>query len=405
MTRRIWIHVGTPKTGTSAFQNALFTRQKDLAASGITYPGDRFDAHFLAALDLMDLPWGGLERDAVGAWPRLVEQAVAAPGDTIISHEIFGRASRLQVERALSDLGGGSDGVEIHVVLTARDLARQLPAEWQENVKHRRTLTYASFLEAVTDQTRSREIAQWFWGVQEVPDILDRWGSTLPADHVHVVTLPPAGSAPTLLSDRLAELFGLDRELLEPTGERANASLGVAESELVRRLNEKVELSLPNERYRQFVREMLVHQNLGVRRESARLTIPAEVHAWASEVSDAWIEQVRTRGYEVVGDLDELRPAPQTEPFVDPETADPADIAKVALKALAGSVAESARLRDVEIELHEIIDDLMGQLDAAHSTRIYKFKERLVGLSETNPVARAGLRGYRRLRGKSSRST
>jgi len=405
MARRIWIHVGTPKTGTSAFQHALFTHHETLAASGITYPGDRFDAHFLAALDLMDLPWGGLEREAVGAWQRLVSEVVAAPGDVILSHEIFGRASRLQVERALADLGGGSDAVEIHVVLTGRDLARQLPAEWQENVKHRRTLTYASFLAAVTDPTRSREIAQWFWGVQEIPDILERWGGTLPPDRVHVVTLPPAGAAPALLSDRLAELFGLDRELLQPTGERANASLGVAESELVRRLNELVELTLPNERYRQFVREALVHQNLGVRRESPRLTVPADVHAWAIEVSDAWIAQLRDRGYDVVGDLDELRPTPQTEDFVDPEAADPADLAKVALKALAGSVAESARLRDVEIELHEIIDDLMGQLDDAHSTRIYKAKERLVALSESNPIARAGLSGYRRLRGKSSRST
>ena len=68
-------------------------------------------------------------------------------------------------------------------------------------------------------------------------------------------------------------------------------------------------------------------------------------------------------------------------------------------------LAESARLRDVEIELHGVIEDLMRQLDAAHSTRIYQAKERLVGLSESNPLARAGLRGYRRLRGKSSRST
>jgi len=401
MARRVWIHVGTPKTGTSAFQHALMTHQQTLATSGITYPGDRFDAHFLAALDLMDLPWGGLEREAVGAWERLVAEVVAAPGDAIISHEIFGRASRLQVERALRDFGDA----EIHVVLTARDLARQIPAEWQENIKHRRTLSYARFLAAVTDPARAREIAQWFWGVQEIPDILDRWGRSLPPERVHVVTLPPAGAPPALLSDRLAELFGLDRALLQPTGERANASLGVAESELIRRLNKQVKVSLPNERYRQFVREGLVHQNLGVRRESARLTLPADVHAWASDLSAQWVDQLRARGYDVVGNLDDLLPAAQTEPFVDPETAEPTVIADVAVKALAASVLESARLRDVEIELHGVIDDLMRQLDDAHSTRLYKAKERLVGLADSNPVAKASLSGYRRLRGKSSRST
>jgi len=403
MATRIWIHVGTPKTGTSSFQNALFTRRESLPAAGFTYPGERFDAHFLAALELMDLPWGGLEHAAVGAWARLVDEAVAAPDEVIISHEIFGRASRLQVERALRDLGG--ERTEVHVVVTARDLARQIPAEWQESVKHRRTLSYHSFLEALTDPTRSREIAQWFWSVQEIPDILDRWGGSLPPDRVHVVTLPPAGASRTLLSDRLAGLLGLDRALLAPTGERANASLGVAESETIRRLNELVRLSLPNERYRQFVREGLVHQNLGVQRESARLTVPADVHAWASQVSSGWVAQLRERGYDVVGDLDDLLPTPAATPFIDPASADPDQIAHVALKALAGSVGESARLRDVEIELHEIIDDLMRQLDEAHSTRIYKAKERLVALAGSNSLARVGLSGYRRIRGKSSRST
>lgn len=404
MPRRIWIHVGTPKTGTSAFQNALFTRRQELPAAGFSYPGERFDAHFLAALELMDLPWGGLEHEAAGAWTRLVDEAGAANGEVIISHEIFGRASRLQVERALHDLGGNRR-TEMHVVVTARDLARQIPAEWQESVKHRRTLSYDSFLKALTDPSRGREIAQWFWSVQEIPDILDRWGADLPPEQVHVVTLPPAGAPPALLSDRLAGLLGLDRALLAPTGERANASLGVAESETVRRLNELVRLSLPNERYRQFVREGLVHQNLGMHRESARLSVPPEVHAWASELSRGWVAQLRERGYDVVGDLDELLPTPAATPFVDPGAADPDQIAHAALKALAGSVGESARLRDVEIELHEIIDDLMRQLDDAHSTRVYKAKQRLVALAGSNGLARAGLSGYRRIRGKNSRST
>ena len=35
---------------------------------------------------------------------------------------------------------------EVHVVLTARDLARQIPAEWQENVKHRGRRSFARFM-------------------------------------------------------------------------------------------------------------------------------------------------------------------------------------------------------------------------------------------------------------------
>ena len=83
----------------------------------------------------------------------------------------------------LAGAGGACPGVtgpdtEIHLVYSARDLVRQIPAEWQENVKHRRTKTYGRFLENLRDPDRTAEVAQWFWGVQEVPDVLDRWADT-----------------------------------------------------------------------------------------------------------------------------------------------------------------------------------------------------------------------------------
>ena len=179
MTRRVLLHVGAPKTGTSFVQDILFTYRDALRDRGILYAADRHDAHFLAALDLMELPWGGLEREAVGAWERLAAQVRAWPGTSIISHEILGTASRVQVARALESLGdrrgpAGSDEPEIHIVFSARDLVRQIPAEWQENIKHRRTKEYATFLENLRDPQRRTEVSQWFWGVQEVPDVLDR---------------------------------------------------------------------------------------------------------------------------------------------------------------------------------------------------------------------------------------
>ena len=64
--RKVLVHVGAPKTGTSFVQDLLFRSREQLAELGMLYPADRFDAHFLAALDLMELPWGGLEHQAFG---------------------------------------------------------------------------------------------------------------------------------------------------------------------------------------------------------------------------------------------------------------------------------------------------------------------------------------------------
>ena len=399
MAQRVFIHVGAPKTGTSFVQDILFKHRESLREQGLLYPAERHDAHFLAALDLMDLPWGGLEREAVGAWDRLAEQVRAWDGTAIISHEILGNASRVHVARAITSLGDA----EIHVVLSARDLVRQIPAEWQENVKHRRTTTFAAFLDDLREQDRSSQVAQWFWAVQEVPDVLDRWGTEVPREQVHLVTVPPSGSSPTLLWERFAGLFGLDAVRYAPT-DRANASLGVPESTMVRRLNTRLNDVLPNHHYRVLVRELVVHRNLSLRHGSPRLALPPETYAWASDLSRRWVSELALRGYDVIGDLDDLL-APAPAPYVDPDSCDEAEVADAALEALALMTGEAARLLEVEERLHADIADLMGQLDRFHGTRTYRAKEKLVGLSGSNPVARAGLFAYRRLRGRNSRST
>src|SRR3954468_18051532 len=160
--RRVLVHVGAPKTGTSFVQDVLWLNRESLAEQGILYPAHRFDAHFLAALDLMELHWGGLERQAVGAWDRLADQVRAWRGTAIVSHEILATASRTQVARALASLSTGD--TEIHVVLSARDLVRQIPAEWQENVKHRRMTPYAEFIDDLQDPRRPLGGAGWVWG-------------------------------------------------------------------------------------------------------------------------------------------------------------------------------------------------------------------------------------------------
>jgi hypothetical protein len=403
MARKVIVHVGAPKTGTSFVQDLLFASRARLGAMGICSPADRFDAHFLAALDLMQLTWGGLEREAVGAWDRLAEQVRAWPGTAIVSHEILATASRAHVARALESLSTGD--TEIHVVLTARDLVRQIPAEWQENVKHRRIVKYADFLTHLQDPSRQQGVASWFWGVQEVPDILDRWGSTLPRDRVHLVTVPPAGAPHDLLWQRFSQVLGLDpKEFVLEDDVRTNASLGVAEAAVVRRLNEQVNGVVPNHHYRAIVREALVHQNLSRERRSARLSVPPDVWQWAADLSRTWVSELALRGYDVVGDLDDLLPS-EPLPYVDPDDPDIEEFADAAVRALTAMTVEAARLRDREVELMHDIDDLIGKLDAAHSTPIYKVKERLVAKAGTSRAAAKGLAVYRRLRGRNSRST
>ncbi|MFS3127572.1 hypothetical protein ACLM5J_04125 [Nocardioides sp. Bht2] len=400
--RRVILHVGTPKTGTSYVQDVLFNNRIKLRAEGLAYPAERFDGHFLAALDLMRLPWGGLEKEAVGAWDALAAEARRWPGTTVISHEILATASRSQVKRALESLGHPE--TEVHVVLSVRDLVRQIPAEWQENIKHRRTLSYQAFLDQLQDPERSGNIATWFWGVQEVPDILDRWASTLSPEQVHLVTVPPSGAPKTLLWERFATAFGLTGIDLDLHVERVNASLGVPETALIRRINKAVNAEVEPAHYRPLVRELLAHQTLSHRTGSPRLALPEPVWEWARDLSQSWVDEIKKRGYHVIGDLDDLLPTGEPPKFSNPDRPRERQVNKAAVEAIKALLQENVRMREHEEQLQQRLADTEQALERAYLRPTYRMREKAVRKLEDSGTGRRAMKLYRLARGRNSES-
>jgi hypothetical protein len=406
MTQKVILHVGTPKTGTSYLQDVLHRNRATLAGHGILYPADRFDAHFLAALDLMRLPWGGLEREAVGAWDDLARRVRGWPGHTaIISHEILAAASRAQVGRALSSLGmARASDVEVHLVLSVRDLVRQIPAEWQENVKHRSAMSYQRFLARITDPSRNSRIASWFWSVQEIPEILDRWGADLPPERIHLVTVPSPGGAPDLLWKRFAQAFGLEGIDLELGVERVNPSLGVPETALIRRINRSANRVVEPADYRPLVRELLAHQTLSRRVTSPRLSLPPEHVPWVREREAAFVAEIESRGYDVVGDIHDLRGNPGLHPYVDPDRPRERDVAGAAVDAIKALLLETSRMRAEESRLREELEETREALRRSYLRPSYRLREKAVLAISKSRGGRGLLGVYRLARGRSSRS-
>ncbi|MCW2852973.1 MAG: hypothetical protein JWM84_2637 [Nocardioides sp.] len=403
MTRRVLLHVGTPKTGTSYLQDVLFRNRPTLASAGILYPADRFDAHFLAALDLMRLPWGGLESEAIGAWDRLAAQVRAHPGTSIISHEILAAASRSQVGQAMESLGHG-DGTEVHVVLSVRDLVRQVPAEWQENVKHRSTISYQRFLRQIQDPARRGRISSWFWSVQEIPDILNRWGLDLPPEQVHLDTVPPRGGDRELLWKRFSRVLGLDGLDLDLEAERVNPSLGVPETALIRRINRAANRQVAPVDYRPLVRELLAHRTLSRRTRSPRLALPPDVHPWVRDLEDAWVTEIRERGYDVVGDLEDLRGGPPPKRWADPDSPVEKQVARAAVDAVKALLLENARLQQEVRDVRGELDEAYRALERSYLRPTYRARAKAVRRLQASAMGRNALQAYRAARGRNSRS-
>jgi hypothetical protein len=392
MRPRVFLHVGSPKTGTTFLQDVLWSQRATAREQGLLLPGERFHDHFLATLDVRGLADDPISPETSrGMWDRLVAEAVAWDGNVLVSHELFAGAT---AEQARGAVAAFADRAEVHVVVTARDHVRQISAEWQEHVKHRSAATFATFVRDVRDDHAR---TSWFWQVQDYAGVLERWGVDLPAEQVHVVTVPPSGADPDILWDRFAGLVGVDPAAFDTALERSNSSLGVEQAELLRRVNVELgdRLPLPGP-YPLVVKNVLAHRVLEAH-QGTRLALSPDDQAYAAGESRAIAERLVAMGADIVGDLDDLTPVggrvagePGGDPYAVPSDA----------TLLAESVATIADLLGV---LNERRAAVASAEDLAQTARQKPVRFALVQAAENRPVLRKLRGAYRRAKSRLSR--
>ncbi len=304
MSSTVHLHVGVAKTGTTFLQRVLFVNRDLLADNGVLYPGDRRSSHFLASLDLRGALFQGHEyAGRTGAWDRLTREVSGFSGTAVISHETLARTSPEAIQTAVTSF----EGADVRVIVSARDLSRQIPAVWQERVKNRSEQPYEAFLEAVLGTGGDTAFTGGFWRVQWIPRVVSRWSAAVGAEHVTLVTVPPPGSEPLELWRRFAAAAELPDLPYDFTIRSSNTSLGMAEAELLRRLNgDLADLSWPQyERRikRRFAEDMLLRHGTGM-----RIAVPGRWQDQVTRISEDAIEQLTASGVKVVGDLADLAP-------------------------------------------------------------------------------------------------
>ena len=337
---RTFLHVGAPKSGTTHLQQIMRVNARELARRGVHYPVEPawsrtvLDPSFRAALDLTGQGWGGPPGHARGAWDRLARDVRTRPGTSIVSHEILAGADRAAVARAHHDLAGQ----EVHVVVTLRDLSRALPAAWQESIKQGRVWSYRRFLD------RARRGNVWFLRAMDPTRVLETWGSAVPPERVHVVITPRVHDDQNLLWERFAAVLGID-PAIAVTEVDSNPSLGIHEVQLLRRLNRELGGRAHRGHLEHHIIDAVLTPGLraGADDRTSRVRLPPRCHGWVSDLSSKWISWLEASGYDIVGDLDELRPEP-TDPanWVDPDKSVDGPTAAMAAEGLAAVIRDAA---------------------------------------------------------------
>ncbi len=338
MARRVFLHVGLPKTGTTYLQTRMWEQRDRLSELGFLYPGSIRMDHYRAWQDI-HLGLGG-RRDS-GTWERLRSQVAAHAGDALISHEFFSMATPEEAATAAEALAPA----EVQVVLTLRAYHLQFPAVWQEALKMGSQRTFSDFMEQIvaTDRDATDLTGAWSWKSQDIPAVLARWSSVVPSSRITVVTVPPPGSPRDWLWSRWCEALDLDASRLDREAPFANESLGAAQAALMLQVTPTVKgpLTKGGERHR-WLRQYFGHEVLGPQK-GARFAPRASEVDQLRVLSEQAVAAVQASAARVIGDLTDLLP-PDSVTGAHPDDVTDSEIIETAAVAIEQMIRDVRRL-------------------------------------------------------------
>jgi len=178
----------------------------------------------------------------------------------------------------------------------------------------------------------------------------------------------------------------------------SNVSLGAAESEALRRLNESLGEKAGRRNYQRVVKRVVARRLSDTTPSSGRMSLPPEDQLWATKTAREMADVLAERRYHVVGDLEDLVSDP-TRPQSGraPDDVDDRDVVGASTRAAAAlteRLAQGKALLGPEALEPEI--GLRHRLASRARGASYRFRRRVAGASRHNRVAARGLTAYRR---------
>jgi hypothetical protein len=343
MAERVVLHVGAMKSGTSALQSLLFNNAVELRDQGVLVPGDGFRDQVRAVQDVLGTEAVTYVEEVAGSWDALLQRIQAWSGTAVVSMELLAGCRPRKAAHVVERL----DGTPVEIVLTVRDLNRNIPAMWQETLQNGKHWTWPQYLRGVRrarpdaaaderDQVRpglSAKAGRSFWRQQDVGRIVRTWSDVVGVDRLTVVTVPHPGASRSLLVQRFADAVGFDLTGLREAPSR-NPSLGASSAQLLRRLNATLTeegMAFP---YGRLLRKHMLAKQLLASHRAEEPAIGLAVEDWVRDTSASVVRNVKERGVRLVGDWADLEPV--EVPGIDPTTVTAEDEGEASFVGLVG---------------------------------------------------------------------
>jgi hypothetical protein len=303
MTRRVVIHIGPPKTGSTTLQDALRDNRDDLKRAGIRYAGSGTQSSAAAM-------WATRRKDRTtgrqvpaSAWKQLLKEINDSIESTVVvSSEWFAAATSAQIRTISQEL----PGAEYQIVIALRSLDRILPSRWRQNVIEGATYSFTEWLELIFSPN-TNPYGTRFWHQHRHDELVQRWGEVFGQRAITAICVDDAD--PDRLLRHMESLIGAEEGALGTRRHVRNVSLDGVTVEGIRRFNVLAEeYGVPPElRYLAVTRGAVPQIEQHVQSDGSTAgRVPAQYADRCVAESTRIVEGLRASGATILGTLDAL---------------------------------------------------------------------------------------------------
>ena len=308
MKKKVYLHVGFHKTGTTAIQEALFTHSDQLRILGINYATKKGKANHREAWALSERYWGwkkrGGEQTSIVEWQKRVKNLKAQKIDSVVSSEFFSEINDDQLNLMANDL----KDFDVEIIFTIRPLAKLLGSSYQQYLKYGIKASYEEWLEDIFHNSEKPKFTPTFWKRHRHEEVMSRWANAFGNQKIHLVVVDE--SEPDLLYDSFNKILKLPAGTLkEVKGLGSNRSLNYPEIALLLAINK----AFPKDRawsdYEVFIREGSIRHltnQIQLAGLGTKLLTPQWAVDEAAKLSSNSIAKINDLGIIIYGDLNKL---------------------------------------------------------------------------------------------------
>ena len=335
------LHIGPPKTGTTALQAAFHLGRDRTERQGVHYAshGRHAMTAVLAGIQ-QPSPWTNDRKPPSSwNWNRLLGDIRGSKARRVVlSSEFFADATPEAIRRVVGEIGPD----QIQIVVTLRPLAKIMASQWQQYVQNQLTIGFDDWLDGVLNRPRGK-VTPTFWKRHRHDELVARWAEVVGPDRLTVVALDDADRDMVL---RVFErLTGLAPGTLITEPDLSNRSMTVPEIEILRAFNATFKKErLPAPLYSRIMRfgAAAYMRTRPPGADEARIELPEWAVGPIENLAREMMASIRASGVRIVGDLDRMTVVSTTR---GPETAPVVITPTVAASAAMGILVASGLAR------------------------------------------------------------